>query len=246
MLGSIDELTWQVGRGQEIGSTGVAAPVPIEIVSSSSDVDVVVNGRNVSHHQWGYQLVVLDASSGEILQIHHFDTESFLVDNTRAYQIAEVRYNDGATLVDPKAWIPPDLVLDFSDAETQWYLDEGWSVAESWGTWAIGTRSILRIALSTGTTYVMQLNAFPYCAENETDQTIRVLFDGLPVTDLAFEGCDTQQFEVPLPESTGSGLHQLEFIYGRALSPYEATNGVDLDQRALSVGFELIEFAPSG
>jgi hypothetical protein len=237
---------WRVMKGQEIGSTGVVAPVPIYVVSSLGDVDLIVSGRNVSGHHWGYQMLALEPHSGRILELVDFDTETFLVSNTRVYQLAGVRGGNGTLRLDPSAWSLPGLVLDLSDRSSEWYLGEGWSASETWGTWSIGAVSDLRIALPTAEGYRMVIEAMPYCAEG-TDQTLVIGWNGVAFTRLAFNGCGMQKLAVELPGiAESSTINHIEFAYGYALSPFEVSGGTDPDRRELGVGFVKILFEPTG
>lgn len=61
-----------------IGRTGVASPVHITVRSAGKEVGdfghIYVNGRDVSPNRRGYNLVVLDAASGAVLNVVNFDT----------------------------------------------------------------------------------------------------------------------------------------------------------------------------
>jgi hypothetical protein len=80
-----------IRRGASIGATGKTAPTSIRLESSAADAEVVVNGRDVSTHHWGYTLLVLAPSSGEVVLAAHFDTEAFLLNNVRAYRVLGLR-----------------------------------------------------------------------------------------------------------------------------------------------------------
>jgi hypothetical protein len=78
-------------KGQPIGTTGIKTPVPILVLASAGDTDIVVDGKNVSPHHRYYNLVVLAPESGDVVLAAHFDTDTFLVNNTRVYQITAVK-----------------------------------------------------------------------------------------------------------------------------------------------------------
>lgn len=68
-------------RNQEsyaIGTTGVTAPVNIQVSSAGTlagnHAHLYVNGQNVSPERRGYNIAVLDQTSGAVLQTAHFDT----------------------------------------------------------------------------------------------------------------------------------------------------------------------------
>ncbi len=77
--------------GQPIGTTGTSTRVSLRVLSSSNDADIVVANTNVSPHHWGYNLVVLEPGSGNVMLAVHFNTETFLVNNVRAYRVVAVR-----------------------------------------------------------------------------------------------------------------------------------------------------------
>lgn len=82
---------FSLAAGDAIGATGVKAPVPLRVLASTADTDIVIDGTNRSPHHRDYNLVVLQPETGRVLLAAHFDTETFLVDNVRVYRIAAVR-----------------------------------------------------------------------------------------------------------------------------------------------------------
>jgi 4-amino-4-deoxy-L-arabinose transferase-like glycosyltransferase len=93
---NLPSVRFRLRAAQPIGDTGVTAPVSLRVLSSDADADVIVDGRNVSPHHWGYNLVVLEPESGAVVLQAHFDTETFLVDNVRLFRIVAVRDGAGA------------------------------------------------------------------------------------------------------------------------------------------------------
>ncbi len=231
--------------GDPIGSTGTVAPVALRLISAGDDADIIVNGTNVSPHHWGYNLAILDPRSGDLVETAYFDVTSFRVNNVRVYRIAAVRDGERIVRVDPTVWRPPREQLDFRDPAVTWFLEEGWSAPEPWGTWATGQESRLQVSLPPGPPYRLTMEAVPYCPTPNARQTIRVFWNGTPLQDLAFEGCRSQTFSLSLPARLVSGdVDQLTFRYGYATSPFEASGGSDGDRRQLAVGFTRLRFEP--
>jgi hypothetical protein len=81
----------QLRVGQLVGTTGAEAPVPIQVLASTADTDIVVAGRNASPHHRGYNLVALEPDSGEVMVSAHFDTEAFLINNVRVYRMVAIK-----------------------------------------------------------------------------------------------------------------------------------------------------------
>jgi hypothetical protein len=188
---------------------------------------------------------VLDPGRGQVVLTAYFDTETFLVNNVRAYRVAAVRQGDRILRIDPDLWRPPAGRLSFSDPLVVEFLDGGWSNVEAWGTWALGNSSRLRISLTAGTEHRMVINASPYCPTPRSRQSMQVMWNATPLADFVFEGCVPQTFEVVIPGNLVSGnLDVVTFHYGYSTAPFEATGGIHGDRCQLAVGFESIQFEP--
>lgn len=231
-------------KDENIGTSGTNIPVSLRIISSGSNLPIVIDGENISNHHWGYQIVVLDESSGEVLRSANFDTETFLVNNTRVYRIAAVRRDDELDRLDVEAWFPSDGALDFSLFGSRWFLDEGWSSQESWGAWGIGSYSSARFGLPDSKDYEMLIHAFPYCPDSGASQAMRVLWNGRRLDTVEFEACELQTFSITVPRNflSHNDINEITFHYRYAQSPYEVSGGIDGDRRPLAVGFTKIEF----
>lgn len=64
--------------GEYIGSTGIVAPIDIEAFSGGGDTwmeeDISIGGPSVSPHKRGYNLAVLEPTSGSVIDTASFDT----------------------------------------------------------------------------------------------------------------------------------------------------------------------------
>lgn len=130
--------------------------------------------------------------------------------------------------------------LDFSNANLQMYLLDGWSTPENWGRWAIGLSSAIKLRLPQRCDTQLTLYAFPYWDENQR-QLIRIYYDEHWLATEALPNRDVQPIRVTIPrELITSRIDVLRFEYGYAASPAEAGTGGD--QRQLSVGFVEMEF----
>ena len=233
------------GAGQPIGTTGIRAPVSIQVLASTGDTDIIIGGRNVSPHHRDYNLIVVEPESGSVRLTVHFDTDTFLVNNVRVYRIAAIRKGDSLVRVDPACWQPPDGKLDFSDPGTSWHLGEGWSGMEAWGTWALGRESTLQVSLTANTAYVMQTKVTPYCPTPDAHQSMTVFWNHTRLAELDMNDCAPQMLEVEVPAAMVSGgVDQITFRYAYAASPFESTGGISGDQRLLAVGFTAVQFEP--
>lgn len=235
----------QLRAGDPIGTTGATAPVAIQVRASTADTDIVIDGSNVSPHHRDYNLAVLEPVSGRVTHTARFDTETFLIDNIRVYRIAAVKQGDEVLRVDPGCWHLPNEQLDFADPGAEWFLENGWSGSEPWGTWAVGLESSVQVALELGSAYTMYLDAAPYCPAPDARQSVEVLWNGATLGDFQFAGCEHQTLEVNVPASAVTGqVDRVSFRYAYAVSPLEATGGANGDARLLAVGFTGMRFEP--
>lgn len=235
----------QLRKGDRIGETGVVSPVSLRIISSFDDLSLIVAGRNLSTHRWGYQLIVLEPDSGTMFMSVNFDTETFLVDNVRVYRVAAVLQDAAVVRLDSRAWYPSQARLDFGDFSVTWFMGEGWADPEFWGTWGVGETSSLKLALPVRTSYAMHITAMPYCPTSDSTQAMHVRWNGYDLGTLTFADCEQQTFRLEIPAAyVTDTLSQLDFAYAYALSPFEASNGTNGDRRRLAVGFSEILFEP--
>lgn len=133
-------------------------------------------------------------------------------------------------------------VLHLNDTRFGFLLQEGWSIPETWGRWAIGTQAAIQIALEEGHNYELSIEAFPFCPPEFAGQTMKVRWNALLLGTHVFTSCESQwiTFDLPAQEIT-DGFGTLWFDFGTAIAPAEV--GLSGDGRPLAVGFVSLNFA---
>jgi hypothetical protein len=120
-------------------------------------------------------------------------------------------------------------------------LRDGWSPPETWGTWALGTRSRARWAATARAPQRIAWEAFPYCVPGET-QTLTVTVKGETLLTHRWTDCAPVGGEIVVPASLVElGWNDIYFHYAYAVQPVEVTGGENPDPRALSVGFTRLQ-----
>jgi Glycosyltransferase 61 len=128
------------------------------------------------------------------------------------------------------------------------WLAEGWSASELWGTWSDGPLAILRLPLPSVPTQGVQLIATARAHLNSLipSQQVHIVANGIMVGRWDFSlGESNSRRSVSIPTSI---LHrkipiQLEFQITNPHSPAEA--GVSRDRRKLGVGLVDLQLLPS-
>jgi len=130
-------------------------------------------------------------------------------------------------------------VLPLTDVSFDSLLSEGWSIPEDWGRWAVGKRSVVRVALEQEHDYRLTIEAFPFCPPQFAGQAMKVGWNDLSLGRYIFLSCECHliTFDVP-SEAVTEGLNDLWFEFEKAVSPADV--GLSGDRRPLAVGFTSI------
>lgn len=173
------------------------------------------------------------------------------------YIIGQLGEREGLTHVDcfqpgpaPTPWPYPICVLEVDPPpipQTNLILREGWHEAEPWGVWAAGEQSTAQwVATTTEQEVVLNLEAFPYCRDNQ-EQQIEIFLNDQPLTTYNWSGCENWNATLPIPPGRIQvGWNDFEFHYAYTAVPAEESGGENPDPRSLSVGFSrlMVEEAP--
>jgi hypothetical protein len=231
--------------GQEIGSTGVQAPVDIAVRAAGLrrgiGGQIYVNGRNVAPGVRGYNVAVIEPDTGRVTAVFHRDVAVGLnVDSLTRYRIVGRWQGDEIELAGPEpevvaTWRPPDDgVIRFADWESRRYLGRGWGEAESWGVWTISSEALLYLHL-VPENYRLRITAMPFAVAGR-QQSIRPIWNGLPLSQQVFQDEGLVSFDWLIPaELVAAQLNKVALQFDYAVSPREATGGESPDERTLAV-----------
>jgi hypothetical protein len=132
--------------------------------------------------------------------------------------------------------------LALNDSRFGFLLQEGWSIPETWGRWAVGRQAEIQIALEEGHAYELSVEAFPFCPPEFAGQTMKAGWNDLLLGTHVFTSCGSQRITFDLPsQAIAEGFGVLWFDFETAIAPAEV--GLSGDGRPLAVGFVLLSFA---
>ena len=135
--------------------------------------------------------------------------------------------------------------LPLTDASFDSLLSEGWSVHEDWGRWAVGQRSVVRVALEQGHDYRLIIEAFPFCPPQFEGQAMKVGWNDLYLGRHVFTSCEGYLLAFDIPsEAVTEELDTLWFEFERAISP--ADIGLSSDRRCLAIGLTSLSLVQKG
>lgn len=124
-------------------------------------------------------------------------------------------------------------LFSVNDITTRKYLIEGFSRAESWGTWTDGTNALMRMIIENP---VDDLVLRFYCSVYNEPQNITLRANGRDVYE--FNRGGIHSVLIPKEFIGEDGLLSLSFSMPEAVSPLEL--GKNTDKRKLSIGFKSI------
>ena len=135
--------------------------------------------------------------------------------------------------------------LPLTDASFDSLLSEGWSMPEDWGRWAVGQRSVVRVALERGHDYRLIIEAFPFCPPQFEGQAMKVGWNDLYLGRHVFTSCEGYLLAFDIPsEAVTEELDTLWFEFERAISP--ADIGLSGDRSYLAIGFTSLSLVQKG
>jgi len=138
---------------------------------------------------------------------------------------------------------PEDYVLDFGAPNREFVLLTGWSGDERWGAttvqWSSDRESSIYLYLNERADRVLEMRVLPLAYEGSPRQTVAVYVNGALHERLTLERGWTQ-YELKLPANLfRTGLNEVTFKYGYAVSPALVIPG-NADTRTLAVMFDYL------
>jgi arylsulfatase A-like enzyme len=154
-----------------------------------------------------------------------------IVTEERAVALGRVAFLPQEPRIDLREEAPGSEVL-----EGHVELVDGWAQRETWGIWAVGTRSVIDIALLEGGHRSLVLECKPYPGRSPSErQAVAVEVNGVACGTVEVRG-GTRPYVVRVPEgAVRAGVNRFVFDYRYAVSPAEVGRGSD--PRELSVAF---------
>ncbi len=125
------------------------------------------------------------------------------------------------------------------------HLEDGWSVPEVWGTWALGESASMRLFFDQPRERTMLIRAWaPQAPDRQQRQTVTVCVNGHQAGTVRISRRPGNRY-INVPSSVQrAGENVIRFNF--AFSSPPAATGTGKDTRALAVGFCSIAFAEGG
>lgn len=121
-------------------------------------------------------------------------------------------------------------------------LAEGWSDAEEWGTWSIGTASVVHLPLppAAGQDQGLEIEGMPFSLPEWPISILGLALNGTPFGHLRLDGQASFRVAIPAELLASGGPYRLAFHPQHAVSPTSIGYGVD--QRELAFGLRHITY----
>lgn len=131
------------------------------------------------------------------------------------------------------------FVIDFSNKESQPYLEYGWSHVEKEATWADSEYSVLFLNFDEKQNYTITIDAMAFF-DPEKRQEMKILLDGTEIGNVTFQDSNIGQYHFKIGENLieTESYSILEFDYKYQFNPKSL--GISPDSRDLSVSFRRI------
>jgi arabinofuranosyltransferase len=149
--------------------------------------------------------------------------------------------------------LPEDGILNFSSSgNTSFYKFRGWSDAEPWGTWSIGSKAELLLPLpsnpaaSTPVDVDLQITADGFSRSADRPQQVELAVNGVSVAQWSFAPGDldkTRTGRIPASVAARQSPASLVFRIEHPASPADA--GLSGDTRQLGLGLRLLQVKPA-
>ncbi len=165
--------------------------------------------------------------------------------NERGYELLAERIANNI-LRDPgeSSWLDV-RALDFTGSQSEWMIS-GWNEAESADgsayAWSEGPRSVIEVALPTGTDLKMTLEVQPFEFPGSPSQQVEVFLNDQLISSLTLNSL-RQIYEVMLPQSAiAAPTNTIELGYGYNREPQDVIPGSE-DTRSLGAAWHMIAFS---
>jgi hypothetical protein len=129
------------------------------------------------------------------------------------------------------------------DQKSIFYLGNGWSWQEDWGTWSDGAIAVVNIPwpIQTPRNIKFDLKAFVITGKHPT-QSVDLLVNGAPYTHLELNEFDNNSLVIPITkEMLTQPFLKVEFKINNPEQPSKLISG-NKDQRKLGLGLKSIYF----
>jgi hypothetical protein len=139
-------------------------------------------------------------------------------------------------------------MLDFSvNSGGCKFLDSGWSISESWGTWTLGSESeiSLKIVNLPKDQLLMRVNARAYVHAKKPEKTIDVYINGEKIAVWKYiigEDVVMRTVSIPRKYILKDWIIRVKFVSQSTESPFQA--GYSEDKRQLSLGLVNLSIFP--
>ena len=130
-----------------------------------------------------------------------------------------------------------DKSIDFSNRNTQCFLEKDWGQNESWGVWSIGPDPQLALFMPSGKPKTLTLDLRAFINPQHPSQEVNISINGVPQKTVTLNKLDNNQIELAIPVSAyGKEWINLGFTLPQAISPKEL--GMGDDGRKLGIGLK--------
>ena len=127
--------------------------------------------------------------------------------------------------------------IDFSNRNTQCFLEKDWGQNESWGVWSIGPDPQLALFMPSGKPKTLTLDLRAFINPQHPSQEVNISINGVPQKTVTLNKLDNNQIELAIPVSAyGKEWINLGFSLPQAISPKEL--GMGDDGRKLGIGLK--------
>ena len=134
-----------------------------------------------------------------------------------------------------------DKSIDFSNRNTQCFLEKDWGQNESWGVWSTGPDPQLALFMPSGTPKILTLDVRAFINPQHPSQEVNISINGVPQKTVTLNKLDNNQIELAIPVSAyGKEWINLGFSLPQAISPKEL--GMGDDGRKLGIGLKRAVF----
>ena len=131
--------------------------------------------------------------------------------------------------------------IDFSNRNTQCFLEKDWGQNESWGVWSTGPDPQLALFMPSGTPKTLTLDLRAFINPQHPSQEVNISINGVPQKTVTLNKLDNNQIELAIPVSAyGKEWISLGFTLPQAISPKEL--GMGDDGRKLGIGLKRAVF----
>jgi len=144
--------------------------------------------------------------------------------------------NKDLTLLFPKIVIGMPILFSKTQYGKSYYLLDGWSWAENWGTWTDGKAARLILPIPKGAKKI-QFNFRSFGGSQNTPKKLQIALEDKIIEDFIITSAEKNQVILTIPDALKNlQVLSISFIFFNLHSPKEL--GISIDQRLLGIGLE--------